>query len=114
MIVITGLGQISALGQGILALHQGLAGELQPTIAQRPVSTQMGELNVPVFVAPEVQLPNEIPDSVKRRMSRMSRMSYAAALEALKESFGPLLQNLGPEVTTRVGLVIGSAYGSLD
>lgn len=112
-IYINSLGQQSAAGQGIKALRAALAGETKvvPTILQ--VATAKGDVAVPVYAAPETVLPDSIPESVKRRMARMSRMCFASLSEALTGAFGPNMEELRrhPE---RIGLVVGTAFGCMQ
>ena len=112
-IYINSLGQQSAAGQGVAALRAALNGECKivPTIIQ--VATSRGDVAVPVYSAPETILPDTIPESVKRRMARMSRMCFATLGEALTGAFGPDMEELRrhPE---RTGLVVGTAFGCMQ
>lgn len=112
-VLISGLGQISAVGAGRAALEQGLSGERQPNIPSLPVVTAAGIKNIPVYRAPEVLLPAHVPESIKRRMPRLAKMFYAAVSEAIEDSFGEQRTQLktSPE---RTGLVVGTAFGCLE
>jgi|GEM_PF-2370885 len=108
---ISGVGHLSALGQGKAALVQALAGGRPPQLVFKNVATAHGTVMVPVYQAPEVVLPPEVPESVKRRMSRISRMFHATVLEAMTEALGPGAPLTDPE---RIGLVVGTGLGCLD
>jgi 3-oxoacyl-(acyl-carrier-protein) synthase len=108
---ISGLGHLSAVGQGKAALVQALAGATLPKLVLRKVVTAQGAVEVPVYQAPEVVLPPEVPESVKRRMPRISRMFHATVLEAMADAFGPGTPLPDPE---RIGLVVGTGLGCLD
>ncbi|MBC7741325.1 MAG: beta-ketoacyl synthase chain length factor [Bdellovibrionaceae bacterium] len=106
---ISGLGQISATGQGIKNLQKHLEGNFLPEVNFKKIKTVAGEQQVPGLLTPEVTIPSFIPDAVARRMSRLSRMCFAAVDEALTDCFSE-----APRTAERMGLVVGSAYGSLD
>ena len=108
---ISGLGQLSAMGQGQAALVQALAGGRLPQTVLRNVVTAGGAVEVPVYQAPEVVLPPEVPESVRRRMPRISRMFHATVLEAMVDAFGPGAPLPNSE---RIGLVVGTGLGCLD
>jgi 3-oxoacyl-(acyl-carrier-protein) synthase len=108
---ISGLGHLSALGQGKAALMQALAGTRRAQLVLRNVVTARGTVEVPVYQAPEVVLPPEVPESVRRRMPRISRMFHATVLEAMADAFGPGAPLPDPE---RIGLVVGTGLGCLD
>lgn len=75
--------------------------------------TRDGEKEISVYQAPEVNLPSEIPESIKRRMARLAKMSFASTLEAVEESFGKDRSEIN-RAPTRIGIVVGTAFGSLD
>jgi 3-oxoacyl-[acyl-carrier-protein] synthase II len=112
-IVISGVAHLSAAGQGVPALRSALTSDTvsQPEI--REVTTNDGLKKVPVYLAPDVALPDDLPDAVKRRMARFSRMCFVTTREALDDAFhsGHAEVKARPE---RVGLVVGSAFGCLD
>ena len=112
-VVISGVGQLSALGQGKAALLAGLAGIQKPQINIRKVKTSKGEMDIPIYQAPEVVLPSDVPESVSRRMSRISKMYFATVLEAVEDAFGSkhCFARLDP---TRIGIVVGTALGCLE
>ena len=107
---IIGLGHISAAGQGMGALRQALKGEILVQPATVNVETASGSVSLPVYQAPEAELPDGLPESVKRRMARISRLCFVSLDEALRDAFGAQLEEvkLAP---TRIGLVVGSALG---
>ena len=108
---ISGLGHLSALGQGKAALVRALDGGRPPQLVFKNVVTAHGEVAVPIYRAPEVVLPPEVPESVKRRMPRISRMFHATVLEAMADAFGPGAVLPDPD---RIGLVVGTGLGCLD
>ncbi len=108
-----GLGQISAAGQGMGALRRALSGEtrIHPTFAN--VETASGSVRLPVYQAPEAELPGGLPESIKRRMARISRMCFVSLDEAMHDAFGPQLEEIR-QTPARIGLVVGSAMGCLE
>jgi 3-oxoacyl-[acyl-carrier-protein] synthase II len=108
---ISGIGHLSALGQGKTALEQALAGARLPQLVFKNVVTARGVVEVPVYQAPEVVLPPEVPESVRRRMPRISRMFHATMLDAMADAFGPGAPLPDPE---RIGLVVGTGLGCLE
>ncbi len=90
-VYVAGLGQISPVGQGMASLKSALQTRSIPE----------------VYKVPEVNMPNTLPESVKRRMSRISKMFFASVSEAIEDS---KINLRGPGT----GLVIGSAFCSLD
>lgn len=112
-VLVAGLGHLSSLGQGKRCLLEGLEGKRGPSVVSKNVETQKGNHQIPFYQAPEVSLPVEFPESVKRRMSRISKMYFATALEAIEDAFGSQkkFQEVDP---VRVGLVVGSGLACLD
>ncbi len=112
-IIISGLGHHSALGRGIASLESGVLGETKPNIVQKTVLTRHGEREVSLYQAPEVVLPPDIPESIKRRMGRLAKMSFASAIEATENAFGPERAEINRD-PTRTGVVVGTAFGAID
>jgi 3-oxoacyl-[acyl-carrier-protein] synthase II len=84
-----------------------------PRCATRAVRTHDGVRQIEVFQAPEVALSEGIPDAVKRRMARVTRMGLAAAMQAVTDAFGPQRKGIYPK-PERIGLVVGTAFGCLS
>jgi len=108
MIVISGLGQCSALGLGLDGLRQAWLDGAQPKVSVEVVETASGPRDVSVYRVPPVILPPKlVPEAVERRMSRFARMAFATMNEALADAGSPAPAD-------RSALVVGSAYGCLD
>jgi 3-oxoacyl-(acyl-carrier-protein) synthase len=112
-ILVTGLGQHSTLGSGLAPLREALRSRSVPTPTTRTVRTRHGVRQIPVFEAPDISLPSRVPDTVKRRMARITRMSFAATQAACEDAFGSELQTLALR-PQRVGLVVGTAFACMD
>lgn len=108
-VVISGLGHISALGQGVESLRQACLKRATPQASLEVVKTAKGDIAVSVLRAPAVTIPKLVPDAVERRMSRFSKMCFATVAEALTDA--GVLQSEDPR---RTGMVVGSAFSSLD
>lgn len=111
--IVSGIGVHSALGQGVERWREGVEGRSQPDVHIQEVKIASGTKAVRTFKAPEPALPVEVPESIKRRMSRLAKMYFAASFEAVEEAFGRDRRdlNLCPD---RVGLVVGTAFGNLS
>jgi hypothetical protein len=110
-VYISGLGQISAAGQGVSSLKKALHEQLKPSPKTEVWKTKLGEREVSYFSVPEVEMPANLPESVKRRMSRFSKMCFASVAEALEDAKTRTGMDFPAD---RIGLVVGSAYCSLD
>lgn len=84
-----------------------------PEIQIREVTTASGKKIVRTLQVPEPQLPAEIPDSIKRRMSRLAKMYFATLFEAVDDAFGVERKVLRTQ-PERVGLVVGTVFGNLN
>lgn len=111
-VVISGLGQHSALGQGMKFLKDGLDHLVQPNMVTQKILTVEGEKEITTYKAQDVLLPSHVPDGVARRMSRISRMCFAAVNEALIDAFGEDFKS--KTQSTRIGLIVGTGFGPLD
>lgn len=114
MILITGLGHISSLGQGRESLIAVMNGKPRPLPQVRKVKTRGGEVDVQTLLAPEAALPSSVPESVQRRMPKISKMFFSAAMEAAEEAFSLGDESFLKAHPTRVGLVVGTAFGAID
>lgn len=106
---ITGLGHISALGQGISALQSGVSGAALPAIVPRNINTANGQVEILSYDCADVTLPSSVPEPVQRRMSRISKMCFAAVNEAVSDAFG----GTRPD-GTRLGISVGTAFGAFE
>ena len=106
-IVITGIGVISSLGVGREAFWKSCKNAKNGIKKIVSFDTSSFRSNVAGWV--EGFNPKEfMPSRVYRRMSRVSRMAVAASIEALEDS----KLTLGTMNKDRVGVIIGTAYGS--
>ena len=87
-VAISGLGQLSASGQGVESFMQALSADQPLLNGSRDVQTANGLISVGLYQAPDPALPEGLPESVKRRMARFSKMCFAAMNEALSDAFG--------------------------
>lgn len=110
-VFISGLGQISAVGQGVPSLQNALKENRKPSPKTEVWKTKLGERSVSYFSVPDVEMPANLPESVKRRMSRFSKMCFASVAEAIEDAKSRTGMEFSPE---RMGLVVGSAFCSLD
>ena len=110
-VFVSGLGQISASGQGVKSLMAAVAEKRKPSARTETWDTRLGSKSVSFFDVPEVEMPSNLPESVKRRMSRFSKMCFASVGEAIEDAKLKCSWKFPPE---RTGLIIGSAYCSLD
>jgi 3-oxoacyl-(acyl-carrier-protein) synthase len=108
-IFITGLGQISAVGQGVSALETAWRKGAPPVPSTRMVPTAEGEKPLLAYGCAEAALPARIPEPVVRRMSRFAKMGFAAVAEAVDDAFGGPIPD-----GERTGLVVGTAFGAFD
>jgi hypothetical protein len=102
---ILGMGQISGAGYGLESLIPRAH-----NVSYRSTITQKGELKIPVLAAPDPQLPDFVPASVQRRLSRCSKLFIHAVAECLRVAQSKGV-NTPPE---RIGLIIGTVFGCLD
>ena len=105
--VITGIGIISSLGVGREAFWEGLAHARSGI--RRISSFDTGDLDSNVAGVVEGFDPAAfMPVRAYRRMSRVSRMTVAASLEAIKDSkLDP--DDMGKD---RIAIIMGTAYGA--
>ncbi len=108
-VVLTGIGHISALGQGIQSLSAGLKKTITPKIINKPVMTAAGEKVILAYTVVDFELPTSVSDSVARRMSHLAKMCFTSVNEAVADCFKG--RPYDPE---RVGLVVGTAFGTFD
>ncbi|MGZ3722942.1 MAG: beta-ketoacyl synthase N-terminal-like domain-containing protein [Bdellovibrionales bacterium] len=108
-VVISGLGHCSALGQGTDSMRMAWldGATTQPSI--ETVMTAKGAVAVPVLRVPPINFPKLVPEAVERRMSRFSKICFVTLAEALADA-----GKREDEDTQRVGLIVGTAFGSLN
>ena len=108
-VMISGMSQLSALGQGQAALREGLRKQNIPLLKTKAEMTQTGPREVLIFSAPEPALPEGFPENRIRRLSRVARMFLVTALEAMNEAFAQ-----APRKPDRLGLVVGTGFSTLQ
>jgi 3-oxoacyl-(acyl-carrier-protein) synthase len=107
-IVISGIGHCSAAGLGVDPLRRTWLDGARVEATRETVRTERGETTVLVLRAPALTLPpRTVPEAVERRMSRLAKMCFVTAAEALADA-APL------QDPQRTGVVVGSAFGSLN
>jgi len=106
-ISITGIGVISSIGIGRQAFWEGCCQARSGIKTIDAFDTSSYSTNVAASVV-DFKPAEFMPPMVYRRMSRVSRMAVAASIEAVADS-GLDLKKLASE---RVGIVMGTAYGS--
>jgi 3-oxoacyl-[acyl-carrier-protein] synthase II len=104
-VAILGVGQVSALGDGVEALRAGLCGERLPAILQQTVETPSGPVALPVYRAPLEGLSRFVQPRAVRRLDRLSRLALLSAHLALEDAGRP------PVAPERLGLVFGTGHG---
>jgi 3-oxoacyl-[acyl-carrier-protein] synthase II len=105
---VLGLGVVSALGEGVDALRQGLAGARRPRIETEKVALPDGvEILLPVYRAETEGLSRFASKRELRRLDAFSRMALLAAFLAREDS------GIEWPDPSRVGIVFGSGYGPL-
>jgi hypothetical protein len=102
---ISGIGQVSALGLGLAKLKE----IRQPVPKFESIKTAEGDKEISFFKTAEPPFLSRIPEAMERRMSRLSKMFFCAAEEAIVGA--NLLDNWKSE---RTGLVVGTALGNLE
>ncbi|MHC4696022.1 MAG: beta-ketoacyl synthase N-terminal-like domain-containing protein [Planctomycetota bacterium] len=104
---ILGIGPVSALGNGVDSLRGGLSGSIRPRIERASIATASGSIELPVFKADVEGLERFVNRRAMRRLDKLSRMFLLATFLALEDS------GVDIEDKSRVGMVLGTAYGPL-
>jgi 3-oxoacyl-(acyl-carrier-protein) synthase len=107
---ITGIGQHSAMGQGLESMLRTLSKEKRPHFAKIEVLTQEGHKTISVYRAPEPKISPTFSDAALRRMSRFTKMGIIASLEAIQSNQELELS----QDRSRIGLIVGTAFGCLQ
>jgi 3-oxoacyl-[acyl-carrier-protein] synthase II len=105
-IVVTGIGVVSSLGVGKDAFWQGCRQARSGLRKIEAFATDEMRSNVAGLVK-DFDPKRYMPSRTYRRMSRISKMTVAASIEALEDS-GLSLHALDRE---RVAIIVGTAYG---
>jgi hypothetical protein len=111
---ILGLGHYSAAGAGMNELSRSIRGEKHlPSLKHLMIETQNGAMEVPYYSAPDPELPHSIPESIRRRLSRIAKMSFMASREALGDAFTDFAA-VTADKPERIGIVVGTSLGCLE
>jgi 3-oxoacyl-(acyl-carrier-protein) synthase len=95
-------------------LHKATSDKFSVELVKKTVRTRRGEVEIEVYQAPETELPIEIPESIKRRMPRISKMALTSTMEAVNDAFGPNSRAVFEKNPERVGVIVGTAFGCLQ
>lgn len=102
---ILGIGTVCALGSGIESFKSGLLGENKPLIEEYLISTETGEIILPVYKPITAGIDRFIPGRALRRIDSFSQMALLSTYLSIEDS------GIQFEDKKRVGIVFGSSYG---
>ncbi len=102
---INGIGIVSPLGSDINQIKNVLSGLEKPIIKEKIIKTKNGEIQQNVFSADTSGIEKYIPKASLRRLDNFSKMAILASSKAIEDS------EIYFENKTKIGIIIGSAYG---
>ncbi len=106
--VITGLGMVTPFGSGRQSFWEGLQGKRKAQYAREKVMTAQGEKELGFYSAKMEGLDAYLSARARRRMEPFAQMAVLACCLALNDAGVDSWGN------KRIGIVFGSAYGSLN
>lgn len=107
-ISILALECVSASGIGTNAIINSVSEKKLPQHLTKSIPTPEGPKDIHFYQIPNVNLGNLLPEAVQRRMGRLAHFFIYCVNEIFKKT------DLKEKDKTRIGLVIGSAYGPIS
>jgi len=106
-VVVTGLGAVTALGEGVAALTAGLA-QGRCAIERLTLFPHAGHAEIAAEVRDRVNIPSgRLPRATVRRLSRPDRFALIAAAEACRAA------GLGPDLGRDAAIYLGTTTGGM-